>query len=67
METTHEWLTTEEALSALGICRITLWRYIKKGLLHPQKSRISKSANLFRSDEVQNLLIPQPASLSTSN
>ncbi len=49
----EEWLTTQEAMAALGISRTRLWQLTKEGLLTAHQRGANRKARYYRRTEVE--------------
>lgn len=54
-EHAEEWLTTREALAALGIGRTRLWQLARAGRLTAYRRGANRRARYYRRDEVERL------------
>ncbi len=49
----EEWLTTQEAMAALGISRTRLWQLTKEGLLTAHQRGANRKVRYYRRTEVE--------------
>lgn len=56
----EDWMTTTEAMAVLGVSRITLYRWIKKGRLHAVKPRAAVEMQKWMLSRTEVMALLQP-------